>query len=87
MFPKRHNIYEGGKAVEVTIPSEMSSKVQEMKLKAVEDIVESDDSLMEKYLEGQQIQPEELIAALLKAYKTGAVVPAFCGSAEKKYRH
>ncbi len=76
-------IYEGGKAVEVTIPSEMSGKVQEMKLKAVEDIVESDDSLMEKYLEGQQIQPEELIAALLKAYKTGAVVPAFCGSAEK----
>ncbi len=76
-------VYENGKVNETAIPSSMLQKVKEMKLKAVEDIVESDDSLMEKYLEGQQIQPQELTDALLKAYKTGLVVPVFCGSAEK----
>lgn len=83
LIAEKAYIYENGKPNESAIPSSMLDKVKEMKLKAIEDIIESDDSLMEKYLEGQQIQPQELTDALLKAYKNGAVVPVFCGSAEK----
>jgi len=74
---------ENGKPKEASVPTSLTDKVEEMKLKAIEDIVESNDALMEKYLEGQQIQPDELIDALLKAYREGTVVPVFCGSAEK----
>ncbi|MGJ8454769.1 elongation factor G [Pseudothermotoga sp. U03pept] len=74
---------ENGKPKEASVPASLTAKVEEMKLKAIEDIVESNDALMEKYLEGQQIQPDELIDALLKAYREGTVVPVFCGSAEK----
>ncbi len=83
LIAEKAYVYENGRSTESTIPSPLLEKVKEMKLKAIEDIVESDDSLMEKYLEGQQIQPQELANALLKAYKSGLVVPVFCGSAEK----
>ncbi|MFN4190317.1 MAG: elongation factor G, partial [Pseudothermotoga sp.] len=83
LIAEKAYVYENGRSTESTIPSPLLEKVKEMKLKAIEDIVESDDSLMEKYLEGQQIQPQELANALLKAYKSGLVVPVLCGSAEK----
>ncbi|KAF2958771.1 elongation factor G [Thermotoga sp. Ku-13t] len=76
-------VYEDGKAKPVSIPSELQKKVEETRLKLLEDIVESDDALMEKYLEGQEVDEAELRNALVKAYKSGAVVPALCGSAEK----
>ncbi|MFN3284328.1 MAG: GTP-binding protein, partial [Pseudothermotoga sp.] len=83
LIAEKAYVYENGRSTESTIPSPLLEKVKEMKLKAIEDIVESDDSLMEKYLEGQQIQPQELANALLKAYRSGLVVPVLCGSAEK----
>ncbi|HEY8543379.1 MAG TPA: elongation factor G [Pseudothermotoga sp.] len=83
LIEEKAYIYENGKPNEAAIPSSMVDRVKEMKLKAVEDIIESDDSLMEKYLEGQQIQPQELTNALLMAYRSGSVAPVFCGSAEK----
>ncbi|WP_448521725.1 elongation factor G [Pseudothermotoga sp.] len=76
-------VYEDGKSKVVNVPADMAKKVEEARLKLLEDIVESDDTLMEKYLEGGQISEEELKRALVKAYKSGAIVPALCGSAEK----
>lgn len=76
-------IYENGKAVVTEIPSDSVKIAQDTRFKLLEDIVESDDALMEKYLEGQEVSEEELKRALVKAYKSGIVVPALCGSAEK----
>jgi len=46
-------------------------------------IVETDDSLMERYLEGEALSPEEITAALQKALASGALVPVLHTSARK----
>ncbi len=65
------------------IPSEYMDKAQEWREKMVETIVETDDELMEKYLEGQEISTEELRKALRKATIDRQLVPVLCGSAFK----
>jgi elongation factor G len=73
----------GAKYEVVDIPSELQDKAQEWREKMIEGIVETDDELMEKYLEGQEISAEELVKALRKATIEKTVVPVLCGSAFK----
>ena len=47
----------------------------------MENIIETDDSLMARYLDGEEISIEELRAALRKATIQGSVTPVLCGSA------
>ncbi len=49
-----------------------------------EAIVESDDALMERYLGGEEVSAEELMAAAGKAVAKGSLVPIFCCAAEKR---
>ncbi len=65
------------------IPPEYADKAQEWREKMVETIVETDDELMEKYLEGQEVSVEELRKALRKATIDRQLVPVLCGSAFK----
>ncbi len=65
------------------IPQEYLQKAQEWREKMVETIVETDDKLMEKYLEGEEISTEELRKALRKATIERQLVPVLCGSAFK----
>ncbi len=65
------------------IPQEYLQKAQEWREKMVETIVETDDELMEKYLEGEEISTEELRKALRKATIERQLVPVLCGSAFK----
>lgn len=51
---------------------------------AVENAVEADDALMEKYLESGEISKEELAGVMPKAILSGAVVPVFMVAAEKE---
>ncbi|HBJ81505.1 elongation factor G [Pseudothermotoga sp.] len=83
LISEKAYVYNSGKREEIPVPSEFSEKVQELRLRLIEDVVESDDTLMEKYLDGQEIGSEELIHAMIKAYKTCQIVPVICGSAEK----
>ncbi len=73
----------GAKYEIVDIPAELQDKAQEWREKMIEGIVETDDELMEKYLEGQEISGEELVKALRKATIDKIVVPVLCGSAFK----
>ncbi|HHJ64806.1 MAG TPA: elongation factor G [Aquifex aeolicus] len=65
------------------IPSEYAEKAREWREKMVETIVETDDELMEKYLEGEEIDTESLRRALRKATIERQLVPILCGSAFK----
>jgi len=49
-----------------------------------EAIVESDDSLMERYLGGEEVSAAELLAVASKAVAKGTLVPVFCCAAEKR---
>jgi elongation factor G len=61
----------------------MKEKVEQFRHDLVEAIVETDDSLMAKYLEGNEPSVPELKAALRKASIGYKIIPIFCGSALK----
>ncbi len=65
------------------IPADMMEEAQKWHDKMVEDIASTDDALMEKYLEGDEISVPELKAALRKATIKNEIVPMCCGSAHK----
>ncbi|MEJ2657828.1 MAG: elongation factor G [Desulfobacterales bacterium] len=76
--------YDGkGKGTKVDIPSQMQDLVSEQHDTLVENIVESDDELLERYLEGESLSDDEVKAALKKAILSREIVPVLCGSATK----
>ncbi len=68
---------------EIDIPEEMMGMVAEYREKLIETIVEWDDELLAKYVDGIELSDEEIIAGLRKATLVGSVVPVLCGSALK----
>ena len=62
------------------IPADMLDKAQEYRDKMVEAIVETDEELMDKYLEGEEITVDELKKALRKATINNQIVPMLCGT-------
>ncbi|MBO8126527.1 MAG: elongation factor G [Firmicutes bacterium] len=73
----------GTRSDETEIPEDMVDLVAEKREETIEAIAESDEELMLKYLEGEEITEEELKAALRKATLANEVVPVCCGSAFK----
>ena len=65
---------------EVEIPKEMVAKAKEYREKLIEVIASSEDALIEKYLEGQELGPEETKSALKKGIVEHRIVPVLCGS-------
>jgi len=65
------------------IPEDMKAQAEEWREKMIEKIVETDEELMEKYLEGEEISEDELKKALRKATINRELVPLLCGSAFK----
>lgn len=77
-------IYENeGAFKEEDIPADLKSAAEESRTKMIEDIVQNDEELMMKYLEGEELSTEELITALRKAYLANEVIPVLLGSAGK----
>ena len=72
--------YTGTAAKEGDIPAELQSQAQSMREKLIEAIAETDDSLLEKFLGGEELKPEELNKALAKAVAGGKLVPIMAGS-------
>jgi len=64
---------------EMDIPDDMKQNVQEFRDKLVEAIAESDETLMEKFINEEEITGEEIQNALSKGFKEGNVFPVFAG--------
>ena len=62
------------------IPADMLEQAQLYREQMVEAIASTDDDLMEKYLEGEEISVDELKAALRKATIANEIVPVVCGT-------
>lgn len=73
----------GTRESETEIPDEVADIVKEAREIMVEAIVENDEELMIKYLEGDEITPEELKRALRHAVLDVKLVPVLCGSSFK----
>ena len=65
------------------IPADMSAEVEKYRESMVEDIAESDEALMEKYLEAGELSLDDLKSGLRKGVLEGGIVPVTCGSALK----
>lgn len=74
-------IFKDGKATESEIPPDMLSEVEEYRKNLVEKIAEADDSLLEKYLEGEGLSDDEIIKGIREGSLTKRFVPVTCGSA------
>ncbi|MBW4666219.1 MAG: elongation factor G [Cyanomargarita calcarea GSE-NOS-MK-12-04C] len=68
---------------ETEIPADMQEKVLIYRTKLIEAVSETDDNLMNKYFEGEELTTDEIRAALRKGTVSGKIVPVLCGSAFK----
>jgi elongation factor G len=73
----------GERVVEIPIPEELVAEVRDARHALIEKVVEEDDALMHKYLEGEEIGLEDLRRVLRKAVIENKIVPILCGSALK----
>jgi elongation factor G len=75
--------YTGEKAEEGDIPAEVASQADQHREKLIEAAAETDDTLITKYLEGEELTAEELANGVRVGVASGAIVPIFTGSATK----
>ena len=71
---------EGG-CEETEIPAEMASAAEERRKELIEHIAELDDELLEKYIEGESLSPDELKGGLRSGTLKGEIIPVLVGSA------
>ncbi|HEX6988907.1 MAG TPA: elongation factor G, partial [Bacillota bacterium] len=77
----RAYLASGKKMAEAEIPAEMADQVEQLRFNLIEDIAGSDDTLLERYLEGDTLTETDLAAGLRRAVLAGTVIPVLCGSA------
>jgi elongation factor G len=65
------------------IPEEVKEQAQQYRTKLIESVAETDEALIEKYLEGEELTEDEIRQALRKGTVAGTIVPVLCGSAFK----
>jgi elongation factor G len=68
---------------EIPIPDDLAAQAQEYREKLMDEVSETSDALMERYLEGEEISHEEIVAALKEGTNHGDIFPVTCGVATR----
>ncbi len=76
---------KSGEYDEVEIPDEYRERFERYSEQLTETVAATDDSLIERYLEGKEISRDEVVNAMKKAILEGEIVPLFVGSGELTY--
>lgn len=72
---------QDGKAVEEReVPADMLGEVRSARHELIENVAMHDEEFMMRYLEGEELSPAEVMAALRKAVLVGGIIPVLCGS-------
>ncbi len=74
---------ERGNAEEVEIPAELRAQAEEYREKLMDEVAENSDQLMERYLEGEEIDHDEIVGVLKQGVTAGKIFPVTCGVATK----
>jgi elongation factor G len=77
-------LYEGagpGAAREVAIPEELQERAAEYRERLMDEVAENSDELMERYLDGEEIDHDEIVRALKQGVTAGKIFPVTCGVA------
>jgi elongation factor G len=86
LIDQRAFLYEGtgpGAAEEVEIPVEQQAQADEYREKLMDEVAEGSDELMERYLEGEQIDHDEIVRVLKQGVTAGRIFPVTCGVATR----
>jgi elongation factor G len=86
LFEMQAYVFNGDKGDDIAvgeIPDDLKDQAQEYHDKLIEQCVELDEELMDRYLEGEEISVAELKAALRKGTIAGDAIPCLCGTAYK----
>ncbi len=78
--------YEGAareNCEEVEIPDELRAQAEEYREKLMDEVAEVSDTLMERYLEGEEISHDETVSALKTGVTDGQLFPVTCGAATR----
>ncbi len=74
-----------GEYDEDMVPDDLAAQVEPLATDLLETVATTDEELMERYLEGEEITPDEVARALARAVISGEMVPVFCGAAEPSH--
>src|SRR5438876_65156 len=76
--------FEGGNKVqEVPIPAELKESISTYREQLIESAVESDDTIMEKFLEGEELSDGEILSVVKQGTRTGQLIPVLCAAGSK----
>jgi elongation factor G len=81
VLSKKAYKYKDGKPQPTTVPDDLQATLDEYRQQLIEAVCETDDDLMTKYLEEEEITDEELTKALQSACTAGSIIPVLLGSA------
>jgi len=89
LFDSRAHVYARGARTgeyeETDVPDEVRPQVERYRADLIETIAATDDSLLERYLEGGEISRDEAVGAMKEAMKRGELFPLFCVSSTLNY--
>ncbi len=81
MKARLYSFDQKGTYQETEIPAEYMEEATRLRSLLLEAVADADDSLMEKYLEGEELTTEDILLGLREGTLTGVFTPVFCGSA------
>ena len=81
LLTMRAHIGEGSRAKEADVPAELADQAKKLRTALMEAVAESDEALLEKYLESGELTDEELKQGVSKGIAAGQLNPVFVGSA------
>ncbi|HEY6208483.1 MAG TPA: elongation factor G, partial [Gemmatimonadales bacterium] len=89
LFSKQCHLYKkgtkAGEYQETDVPAEYQERFERYSKELIERIAETDDTLLERYLGGEEIGRDEAIRAMKAGMLRGELFPLFCGAAELTY--
>ena len=80
LFSQKAFKYESGKQVQIELP-DIGHRFEGLIQAMNEAIAETDETLMEKFFEGEPFTTEEIVAGMAAGVRGGQITPVFCGSA------
>jgi elongation factor G len=79
-------VYEGAgrdNATRIEIPEELRAQAEEHREKLMDEVAENSDELMERYLDGEEIDHAEIVGVLKRGVTAGKIFPVTCGVATR----
>lgn len=85
LFEYRAYKYSEGGKVEPTDMPDLGSRFDGLREAIKEAVAETSEELLEKFIDGEEFTPEEIILGVSKGVKDGTIIPVFCGDAHNTF--